>query len=501
MSLIGLDVGTTGCKAIVFDYSGRILGQGYREYGVICDAPGKAEQDAERVWALACEALREAAFRSNSKDIKALSISVQGDAIIPVDPNFHPLHNAILGMDYRSARQAKYCEETLGAEALFKQTGMRPHPMNSLIKALLLRDLAPKAFDQAFKIVTYADFVLGRLCGESLIDYTMASRTMGFDLASLEWSQPIHQALGLNRDIWSRPACSGTPAGRILPELAESLGLPSTLLVVTGGHDQTCAALGAGAVHPGRGVVSTGTAEVLSTPLPKPVLSQRVFDSFYPCYFHARKGMYFTFALNHCGGILLRWWRDHFASEEVLEANHQRLDPYQLIDDRMSSRPSPVMFLPHLNGSGTPLCDLQSKGAIVGITLSTTRHEIAQAILEGLTFELRLNIENMEQCGIDLQQLAAAGGGSKSARWLQMKADILKRPIRTLACREAACLGAAMLAGTAAGIYRTIDEAVEQTVRYDKEFIPNPEQVDAYEKRYSVYQEIYPSLRKLNEKL
>ena len=501
MTLLGLDVGTTGCKAIAFDTGGNILGQGFREYGVICDAPAKAEQDAEQVWLLTREVLREAVVRSGAKDIRALSVSVQGDAIIPVDKNFQALHPAILGMDYRSRLQSEQCAETLGAFALFQRTGMRPHPMNSLTKVLLLRELAPAVFDRAFRVVTYADFLLGKLGGEGVIDYTMASRTMAFDLESLKWSPEIHEALGLNASLWSPAVASGTPVGTIRRALAEELGLPPDLLLVAGGHDQTCAAIGAGAIRKGLGTVSTGTAEVLSTAIDKPVLSREMFDGFYPCYLHAKSGMYFTFSLNHIGGILLKWWRDNFAASEVNGAASHAQDAYQVIDENMPEGLSPVMFLPHLNGSGTPTCDLESKGAVVCLTLATTRHDIAKAILEGLTFELRTNLDTMGSCGIEIAELVAVGGGAKSARWLQLKADVLNRPLRTLHCREAACLGAALLAGTAAGAYRTLEEAASQTVRYEREYVPVPEKAAIYADRYATYQQMYPSLRELNSKL
>ena len=501
MKLVGLDVGTTGCKAMVFDPEGRILGQGFREYGVICDAPAKAEQDAEQVWALSKDALREAVVKAGGQDIRALSLSVQGDAIIPVDSDFRALHPAILGMDYRSGPQAERCAKDLGAFALFERTGMRPHPMNSLTKVLLLRELAPAVFERAAKIVTYADFILGKLGGEAVVDHTMASRTMAFELDSHKWSDTIHRAFDLNTGIWSRPAPSGTAVGCIRPALTAELGLPAGLVLATGGHDQTCAALGAGAVREGLGVVSTGTAEVLSTALDRPVLSRSMFDSFYPCYLHAKSGMYFSFSLNHVGGMLLRWWRDNFAGPEVAEATHEGIDAYQLIDTLLPEGPSPVMFLPHLNGSGTPTCDLHSKGAVLGLTLATTRHDVAKAILEGLTFELRLNLEAMLACGIRLDELVAVGGGAKSPVWLQLKADILNRPLRTLRCREAACLGAALLAGTAAGIYQHLDEAVAQTVRYDREFLPSADRVAAYSERYGTYRRLYPCLRAINSKL
>lgn len=501
MHLIGLDVGTTGCKAIVFDPEGRMQGHSFREYGVVCDLPAMAEQDAEHVWSLTREVLRAAVAQSGTKDITALSVSVQGDAVIPVAPDFRPLHRAILGMDYRAQRQARECEARCGAFELFERTGMRAHPLNSLPKILLLRELAPEVFARTWKFVTYADFILGKLGAEPVIDHTMASRTMAFDLAARQWSEPILRKVGLEGTRLSKPVPSGTVVGTIRPELAADLGLPSNLHLVAGGHDQTCAALGAGLVREGLGLASTGTAEVLSTAFHAPALTRPMFDSFYPCYLHAKAGMFFTFSLNHVGGILLKWYRDHFASAELAEAAQQGCDPYALIDARMPAGPSPVMVVPHLNGSGTPWCDLDAKGAILGLTLASTRHDVAKAILEGLTFELLINLRTLQQCGLRVDEIVAAGGGAKSPRWLQLKADILGRPIRTLRCRESACLGAALLAGTAVGVYRSLDEAVVQTVAFDREFAPEPARAARYQERFATYETLYPMLRTVNAML
>ena len=501
MHLIGLDLGTTGCKAIVFDAEGRALGRAFREYAVICDAPAKAEQDANQVWALTKEVLREAVAGSGPTQVRALSVSVQGDAIIPVDREFNPLHPAILGMDYRSAPQARRCEEKFGAFPLFQRTGMRPHPLNSLAKVLWLRDTAPHLLAHAWRVVTYADFILGRLGGGAVLDHTMASRTMAFNLANKTWDAEIHRELDLDPNQWSPPAPSGTPAGHLRAPLAAELGLPKGLLLLAGGHDQTCAALGAGVVGAGRGVVSTGTAEVLSTAFVQPSLTRTMFEGFYPCYLHAKAGMYFTFALNHVGGLLLRWWRDQFATQESLDASAAGRDPYHLMDERMTDGLSPVLVVPHLNGSGTPICDLEARGAILGLTLATTRHDVAKALLESLCFELLFNLETLQTAGVRVDELVAVGGGARSERWLQLKADVLGRPIRPLRCREAACWGAALLAGTGAGVFRSLDDAAGRTVAFDRAYEPRPDRTARYRERYAAYQPAVAALREVHRQL
>jgi xylulokinase len=498
MNAIGLDIGTTSVKACVFDEVGNVKGYAFREYGVVCTEPGMAEQDAEEVWRLTGEVLKESVAASETRDIAALSTSVQGDAIIPIDRDGNAIGPAILGMDYRSADQAKQAGELMGERALFDRTGMRPHPMNAIVKMLWLKVLRGQVYAKSWKLVTYADFVSDRLCGEPVIDQTMASRSMGFDLATGGWAGDPISRLGLDVGRLSPIRPSGTTVGTIRGELAERLALPRDLRIVTGGHDQCCAALGAGVVGEGRGVFSTGTAEVFSAAFVKKPDPTVMFESYYPLYLHVVAGRFFTFALNHTGGILLRWYRETLGVPEASAAQGRGGDAYDEIVAAMPAGPSPVMVQPHFNGSGTPLCDLASRGAIVGLTLATTRHDIAKAIIEGLCFELRINRDRMAQAGIRLDEFVAVGGGAKSAAWLQLKADIMGSPIRTLVVREAACLGAGLLALAAAGAYASAEEAARAIVRTRDTYEPRPEDRRRYDERYAAYQELYPALKSIN---
>jgi xylulokinase len=500
-ALIGLDVGTTGVKAIVFDADGTPRGTGFREYGVICNEEAMAEQDPLLVMRVTLDALREAVSKSGARSVVALGLSVQGDAIIPLDARLEPVYPALLGMDYRSAPEAQWCAENVGARRLFDLTGMRPHAINSIVKALWLKRHRADAWRGTVRIATYADYILSRLGAEPVIDWTMASRTMAFDLKEKRWSSTVLDALDLNPDLLSRAEPSGTVVGVLSRESSEAIGLVPGTLLVTGGHDQTCAALGAGMTGPGLGLLSAGTADVLSTASTTPLLSDAIFDGYYPCYLHAARQMYFTFALNHSGGILLRWFRDTFGGIEANAAHSTGRDTYDLLLAAMPEGPSPLMILPHFNGSGNPVCDMRSKGAVLGLSLATTRGDFVKAILESLTFELQMNLDYLRGAGLDVRELRAVGGGARSPAGLRIRADILGRPIATLRVREAACLGAAVLAGSASGVYSSVQQGVERTVRTAEVFDPDAARMKMYGERADVYREIYPTLRELNTRL
>jgi len=501
MYVMGLDVGTTGVKACVFDAEGAIKGSGFREYGVLCEEPGMGEQDAAQVWALAVQALGEAIAKAQVRSIRAIGVSVQGDAVIPVDDDLTPIYNAVLGMDYRSEPQARQCAERLGERALYDRTGMRPHPMNALSKMLWLREMRPDVWKRTRRVLTYADFVNARLCGAAVIDHTMASRTMAFDLERRAWAADLLDQLGVDPGLLSRAQPSGTTIGMLGRELCTELRITEGAQVVTGGHDQVCAALGAGVVAERRAVISTGTAQVLSCAFARRPPGDTMFASYYPCYLHAVKDLLFTFALNHAGGLLFRWYRDTLGVPEVARAQSTATDPYNAIIRLMPEGPSPLMVLPHWGGSGTPSCDLRSKGAILGLSLASTRHDIAKAILEALSFELRINCQRMREAGLRHDELVAVGGGARSEEWLQLKADILGCPLRTLAVREAACLGAGLLAGVGSGLYESADEAVGRTVKTTRVYEPNPEHIRRYDERFGLYTQLYPALREVNHRL
>lgn len=504
MSLLGIDVGSTGCKSIVFSEKGKILGSGFQEYGMVYGEKAKAEQDAEKIWSIVCDVTGKAIADSGQRQISALSASVQGDGIIPVDKDYMPLHNAILGMDYRSRDFALRCSEIFGEKELFKMTGMRPHPMNSLTKLLWFRDSFPDLFSRVFKIMTYSDFILKKFmgkAGQSVIDNTMASRTMAYDIHKRDWSEDILDKLKLDKKVFSETAPSGTVIGHLDKTIQEKFGLKDGVKIVTGGHDQTCAAIGAGLIKEGLGLISTGTAEVMSASSNRPMLNSRMFKSYFPCYIHAKDDMFFTFTLNHVGGLLFKWFRDNFAEVDHEKAGKEGLSTYKYLTDRMPDKISDIFFLPHLNGSGTPICDLSSKGAVIGLKISHDKYDIVRAILESQVYELKINMESLESAGVELHEFNSVGGGSKSPAWLQIKSDILEREISTLENPEAACLGAAILAGFASGKYSSLEEGVDATVKKDISFAPDPKKVKVYREKFNIYKDIYPALKDINHRI
>ncbi len=442
MYLMGLDIGTTGCKASLFNTSGELIASASREYSVDIPHPDWAEQDALHVWQLARESMREAYQKTGAKD-KVLSIGLccQGEAVVPVDKNWQPLRPVIVGMDTRTDAQNEWLKEKFGETFLFQHTGMPVHTVNTLPKLLWIKQNEPEVWQKAYKFLLYEDFMIAHLTGIPAISRCMAARTQMYDIHQNTWSPQILAALELSPERLSPIHLSGSPIGNMHPELVRELGLPDSPIIATGGHDQACGALGVGLIHPWLCMDSTGTAEVVEVALPTPSLTPELEKTDISVYTHVVPDMYLAMTLNHGGGMSVRWFRDQFCQQEIAEAKRLGVDPYDLIFMNASSKPTSLFLMPHFSGSGTPKFDTRSKAVLAGITFSTTREEIAQAVLEGVTFELRHNIEVLKSSKIRIEEMRALGGGARSKFWLQLKADITGIPVLVPKITEAASCG------------------------------------------------------------
>jgi xylulokinase len=499
--LIGLDVGTTGCKAVVFDEDGSYLASASREYPVLLPHPGWAEHDIDTVWELALDSLAAAIAKAGVREVAAIGLSVHGEAVTPVDDHWRPLRPTILGMDTRTDAQNEWLRERFGAKALFELTGMPIHTVNTLPKLLWIRQHEPETWAAAAHFLLVEDLFIARMTGRAVTSACLASRSQLFDLEAGTWSAQVLDALELSPDRLAEVAPSGTRVERLRPELTQRLGLASPPDVVTGGHDQACGALGVGLTRPGLAMVSTGTAEVVEVALSTPVVSEPLYEGNISVYRATVPELFLAMTLNHSGGLALRWLRDGFCEPQLERASTSNVDAYDLILAGASADPSGLLVLPHFAGAGTPSFDTASRGAILGLTFSTTRTDLAKAILEGLTYELRLNLDLLRAGGATIDVLRAIGGGARSPLWLQLKADITGIPVITPRVTEAAALGAALLAGAGAGLFASASEAAERYLDLTEAYEPDPVRHAAYTRLFELYREVYPAVAPISHRL
>ena len=486
MSLLGLDIGTTGCKALAFNEEGNRLAQSYREYR---STGSIHEINPEEVWQSVQAVLGSIASQCVGDLPEALAVSSFGESVIPLDERGRVLHDSILYTDPRGACQCEHLSQALGSAQIMGRTGLKPHPMYSVCKIGWYRDNLPDVFRRAKRYMMFEDFILWKLGAEPTIDYSLASRTMAFNVTKLQWDEQILEASGIEAGQFSRAVRSGTAAGTIAGEVADALSLPRNLLLVTGGHDQVCAAVGAGVLREGMAIDGTGTVECIAPIFFSPVLEETFLNNNFACVPHAVPGAYATYAFNFTGGSLLKWYRDNFARAEAAQAALSDRSAYDLLNEQAASTPTDLLVIPHFAGSGTPQMDPFARGAILGMRFENDAGTVYRALMEGVTYEMAYNLEALAGNGIHVRELRAVGGGAKSNLWLQIKADVTGCRILSLGVEEAGVAGAAMLAGVAAGVYRTLDEAAPAFVRVRREIEPDPRNHGIYRQNFARYKE------------
>ena len=502
MALMGLDVGTSGCKATVFAEDGSPAGQAWQEYPPLVCEPGTAEIDPEAVWQAVRQVIRQAADKSR-ESVAALSISSFGESAVPVDRNGRVLHRSLLYTDPRGQAQCDRLVGRLGMDRIMRTTGVRAHPMYTLAKILWFRDEQPDLFRQVWKFLLFGDFILYRLCGETAIDPSLAARTMASSVLEQDWDDDLLQAAGLDRRLFSRIVPSGTAVGTLRPELAADLHLPGSVRLVTGGHDQVCAAVGAGISRPGLAVAGMGTVDCVTPAFDRPLLTRAMLDRHYACVPHAIPGLYVTYAFNFSSGSLLQWYRDRFAARECAEAEARGLSVYRLLDEAAARTGSlaviddSLLVLPHFAGAGTPYMNPSAQSAILGLTLQTPASRLYLGLLEGVAFEMRCNLDALSAAGVRIDEIRAVGGGARSPLWLQIRADVTGRRITTLDLAEAGTIGAAVLAGTATGIFSSVNEGYGRLVRPGRTYEPDLRRQAIYDRKYERYRRLYDLLQTL----
>ena len=485
MKTAGLDIGTTGCKLTVFSETGQMLGKAYRDYPTRRAVSGH-EMDASAIMESVYAVIREMA--AQYPDIAGIGVTSFGETFVAADPEGIPLYPAMLYTDPRGTDECRELCDKLGDRHIAHVTGLRPHEMYSLPKLMWLKRHEPEIWKKIRHIFLIEDYVVWHLTGKARIDYSLASRTMAFDIHSLTWSRELFHEAGVDVKLMSQPVPTGTSAGFVTQTAAARTGLNPDCRIVSVSHDQVAAAVGSAAFDGRMAVDGAGTVECL-TPIYDSIPD---IDVMYEGYFsvvpYVIPGKYVAYAFSYTGGALIQWAMEIFGkgqTYEALEAGYCR------------DVPTGLLVLPHFAGAATPYMDTGSKGAILGLTTATTAPEIYRACMEGVAYEMRLNYEALSGSGIRFERLNATGGGAKSRIWMQMKADVLNLPITALKTAEAGTVGCAMLTGIAIGLFRSLEDAAAMMVQERETYQPRAEMHNQYMRIYQRYKEVYCAVRPL----
>ena len=503
MHYIGLDVGTSGCKASVLDANGKVVAYANHTYRLLSPEPGHVEIDAAVVWERVKATLSEAVNKAKQNgvdpsDIVALSAASFGEAVVLTDERGEPLAPSIYYSDIRGDEETRDVAEAADAGTIVSVTGMPPNPMFSANKLLWIKKHRPALLDSAKYLMLFGDFIGYKLTGERAIDYSLASRTMLFDINTNKWSVEIAGKLGLPADRFSKPVQAGTTVGRITGEVAEETGLPRTLSVVAGGHDQALAALGSGALLPGQSIDGMGSSECITTVIEKGGIDAgRMAEYNFCCEPHVVAGRFITLAFNASAGTAMTWFKNRFFSDLARDAEAAKKDFHMLADALVPGDMTDVLFLPYVGGSGTPYMNSTTGGAFIGLSLATDAPTMYKAVLEGICFEMRLNLDLLDSLGLAPHEIRAVGGNTRSEPLMQIKADIFGKEIHVLEDWEIGTVALAYLCASAGGEESgVLDNLLAHTV-VGRVYKPNPETAEIYNKKMERYKKLYPQIREV----
>lgn len=502
--LMSFDIGTSGGKAAIFGLSGRVVAISQHEYQFEHPQPGWSELDPEVVWRSVCQSARDCinASQVDARNIAAIGLSALGETGVAVDDQGQAVYPIIESMDRRDGAYHQYVDwyaQRFGSEAIYKRTS---YPLNSLPpvhKMLWIRDHRPDVFARMAKYVSLQEYFVWRMTGQPAVDYSIASRTMLFDVSQKQWIQEYVSEAGLSTDLFSPAILSSQVVGTLNETAAVAMGLVPGIQVVPGAHDQACAALGIGIIRPGVAGDGTGSVEAIVTVSSQPLSDPHTLAIGVGSQCHVTPDTYLVIGFHLAAGSLVRWYTDQFGTWAREQSHASGRSAYDLITEEANTSPpgsNGVMILPHWSGAGTgrtPPLNPASRGAVFGLTLAHTRADVSRAIFEGITFESRFLLESLETAETPIKTMIVTGGGAKSPFWLQLKANITGKTIVVPRVTEASLLGAAILAGSGAGLYANIEQAVEQVCQPERVYQPQPDVVDAYQPYYQIYHDLYDS--------
>ncbi len=488
MSLLGIDIGTTGCKAVVFSVQGEQLAMSYRNYEIISEIEGYAELDSVEVWGKVMETIREVALLNQGDPIRALSVSSLGEAMVPVSLDREILGNSILGSDQRGSEFSELIQKTRGSEDIFGITGNLPGTFYSMPKVAWVKKYQPDLYQNTDYFLTWADFVCFMLGGKAITNFSLASRTLLFDIQTSKWSCDLFSLLDLDQSKFPPPQPSGIFLGYVNDDLAMNLKLMHNVAIISGGHDQCCATLGSGIkCNSGAAMYGMGTFICVV-----PVFSEMpdiyaMFSRKLHIEHHVIPGCFISFIYNQSGGALVKWFKQTFTSC-LDQKGVEMQNSYNALFSEISDNSTDILVIPRFGATGPPDFRNESKGCISGLSLNHHRGDILRAVLEGISFYIKDCFLKLGDPFSDIGFLVATGGGSVSRKWLQITSDILGKTIVTNKVSEASALGAAIIAGKGSEVFLSFDEAIDSMVFTELTISPDLSKRKWYDEKFKKYQ-------------
>jgi D-xylulose kinase len=497
--VLAIDAGTTGVRSMFFDKSGNVIAKAYSEYESIFPHPSWVEQRSEDWWKKSCETIQQCVRQGNisTEHVVGISVTNQRETVVPIDRDGKPLRNAIVWQDRRTVRQCDWIRKQVSPAEVYSITGLTIDPYFTAPKILWIRENEKGIFNATDKFLLVHDYLISRLSKELVTDYSNASRTLLLDVRSGKWSEKLLTALGIPLEKLPKAAEPGSYVGELTDAAAKETGLKTGTPIIAGGGDQQCAALGVGVVREGMMKSTTGTGTFLLAHSKTVRLdpARRVL-----CSRHVVPNAFVVEASMFTTGAALKWFRDNLGSAEMAIADENSLDPYDVLT-KAASQITPgsegVIHIPHFAGAGAPNWNPRARGVFAGLALGHTRAHLIRAILEGVSYEIRTNIEVMRELGLPSKEVRVTGGAARSDVWMQIQADILRTPVIRTKMEEATAVGAAVLGFKGIGVFKSVTQAAEEMVRILPPLQPRSETLAVYKKGFETFKALYDAISEI----
>ena len=501
--LIGVDLGTSGTKTVLFSSSGQPIASKTIEYPLYQPQNGWAEQEPKDWWNAACGSMKAVISESgiNPKDIKGIGISGQMHGLVMLDKSGNVLRRSIIWCDQRTAAECDEITAKVGASRLIELTANPALTGFTASKILWVRNHEPEAYEKCAHILLPKDYVRYMLTGEFATEVSDASGMQLLDVPNRCWSDEVLSKLGIDKSLLAKVYESPEITGKVSAQASELCGVPAGTPVVGGAGDNAAAAVGTGTVQDGIAFTTLGTSGVVFAHTDKLSIDPKGRVHTFCC---AVPGSWHVMGVTQAAGLSLKWFRDNFCDAEMVAAKGMKKDPYYLMDKQAENIPigaERLLYLPYLMGERTPHLDPNCRGAFIGLSAMHTRQHMLRAVMEGVVYSQRDSVEVLRGMGVKINDMLACGGGGTSPLWRQMLADVYGCPVKTVVSKEGPALGVAILAAVGTGIYKSVQEACKEVIKTNPAQNPIEANSKEYEKFYKMYTELYPALKESYAKL
>lgn len=501
--VIGVDIGTSGTKTVLFDEIGNVIASATVEYPMYQPKNGYAEQNPADWYNASIETMRAVMAKSgvDKTQVKGIGLSGQMHGLVMLDKDYNVIRPSIIWCDQRTAAECDEITEKVGAQRLIEITANPALTGFTASKILWVRNNEPENYAKCRYILLPKDYVRFMLTGEIATEVSDASGMQLLDIPNRCWSDEVLSKLDIDKSMLGKVYESPEVTGQLTEKAAQLCGLAKGTIVVGGAGDNAAAAVGTGVVENGKAFTTIGTSGVVFAHTSDITIDLKGRVHTFCC---AVPNCWHVMGVTQGAGLSLKWFRDNFCNAEKETAKYMGVDEYYLMDKQAENVPigaNRLLYLPYLMGERTPHLDPNARGMFFGLSAMHTKRDMLRAVMEGVAYSLRDCLEVCREMNIDINDMMACGGGGASPLWRQMLADLYCCPVKTVASKEGPALGVAILASVGAGIYDSVPQACSAIIKTDK--VQNPVETNSieYEKYYKLYTEIYPAIKEQCAKL